>query len=246
MSESPDRRLTVVVDDVFVDYRSYSSGKAVGNERYLFRRQRGLRVVHALRGVSFAVREGESIGVIGRNGSGKSTLMGAIAGLISPVRGAVYASSRPTLLGVGAVLMPDLPGSKNVIIGSLAQGMTRAEIEGKYADIADFAGVQEFMDMPMRTYSSGMSSRLRFAIAVASEHSILLVDEALAVGDKDFRRRSEARIRELREQASTVFLVSHSMASIRDTCTRVLWVDKGKIKLDGPTDEVVAAYEASK
>jgi teichoic acid transport system ATP-binding protein len=237
---------TVVAKDVHVDYRSYSSGKAVGNERYLLRRQRGVRTVHALRGLSFVVREGESIGVIGRNGSGKSTLMRAIAGLITPTRGAVYAQERPALLGVNAALMPELPGSKNVIIGGLALGMSRSEIESRYEDIVDFSGVREFIDLPMKTYSSGMAARLRFAIAISRDHQILLVDEALSVGDKEFQAKSEARIRELREQAGCVFLVSHSMPSIRNTCTRALWIDGGVLRMDGLPEDVIAAYESSR
>lgn len=237
---------TVIVDGLHVKYRSFSSGKAAGQRRSLFRRQRGIRVVHALKGVSFVAREGESIGVIGNNGSGKSTLMGAIAGLITPAEGAVYASDRPTLLGVNAALMQNLTGDKNVVLGTLALGLTPAESRAKYDEIVDFSGMREFIDLPMKTYSSGMGARLRFSIAVSRDHQLLLVDEALAVGDKEFREKSEARIRQLRERAGTVFLVSHAMTSIRDTCTRVLWIDHGNLMMDGEPDAVIAAYEASK
>ncbi|WP_062077151.1 ABC transporter ATP-binding protein [Demequina globuliformis] len=244
MTESTLGMPTVVANDVHIHYKTFASGKAAQNSRNLLRRQRGVRVVKAVRGVSFVAREGESIGVIGHNGSGKSTLMRAIAGLQAPAKGTIYASSRPALLGVNAALLGELSGQKNVILGSLALGHSMAEAEETYKDIVDFSGLGEFIDMPMKTYSSGMSARLRFSIAVSRDHRILLVDEALAVGDKEFRAKSEARIRELREQAGTVFLVSHSMGSIRDTCNRVLWIDHGELKMDGPPEDVIEAYKA--
>jgi teichoic acid transport system ATP-binding protein len=184
--------------------------------------------------------------VIGHNGSGKSTLMSSISGLISPLKGSVYASTRPALLGVNAALMPDLSGEKNVVLGLLALGFSGDEVKDKFDEVVSFAGLDEFIDMPMKTYSSGMAARLRFSIAVAKDHQLLLVDEALAVGDKAFRAKSEAKIRDMRQRAGTVFLVSHSMTSIRDTCSRVLWIDHGNLKLDGSPEEVIAAYEASR
>ena len=188
-------------------------------------------------------RANESIGIIGTNGSGKSTLMRTITGLTPATRGAVYAKSRPNLLGVGAALIPDLSGGNNIILGGLAMGMERSEIEAQYDDIVEFTGLEDFIDMPMRTYSSGMSARLKFAIATAKEHEILIVDEALSVGDRDFQKKSEKRIRDIRERAGTVFLVSHSMRSIRDTCNRTIWIEKGELRADGDTDAVVKEYE---
>lgn len=247
VASSDPRVPVVVVDELHVKYRVFASGKAAGNARSgLLNMTRGIREVHALKGVSFTAYENESIGVIGSNGSGKSTLMRALTGLTPPASGAVYARSRPNLLGVGAALLPNLSGSRNIILGGLAMGFTRAEAEGLRDQIADFAELGDSLDLPMRTYSSGMQARLKFSIASARAHDILIVDEALAVGDKGFRKRSEARIRELASEAGTIFLVSHSMTSIRDTCDRTLWVNKGVLEMDGPTDEVVKAYEASK
>lgn len=236
----------VIVDDVHVEYKVLATGKrARGTDsgRRLLQRSRKTRSVHALKGVSFVANEGESVGVIGTNGSGKSTLMRAIVGLTPTSQGAIYASSRPSMLGVGAALLRDLSGERNVILGGLAIGMSLKEIEGQYDEIVDFAGIRDFIELPMRTYSSGMTARLKFAIATARSHEILIVDEALAVGDRDFRKRSEGRIREIREDAGTVFLVSHSMKSIRDTCNRVIWLNKGDLMMDGDPDEVVSAYE---
>ena len=187
--------------------------------------------------------EGETIGVIGSNGSGKSTLMRSIAGLLEVESGRVFASSRPTLLAVGAALMPNLSGEQNILLGGMALGYTRASMTNSVDAIAQFAGLEEFIDLPMRTYSSGMAARLRFAIAQHKDHDILIIDEALAVGDKQFRNRSEARLREMRAQAGTVFLVSHSISSIRETCNRVIWLDKGKIRMDGDPIKVTEAYK---
>ena len=242
------RRPVVVVDDLHVKYKVYSSGKAAGSaaNRKLFTKTRGLREVHAVKGVSFTAYENESIGIIGSNGSGKSTLMRTIVGLTPPASGAVYASSRPNLLGVGAALIPDLSGDKNITLGGLALGYTRKEVEALREEIVQFAELEDFIDLPMKTYSSGMSARLKFAIAASKQHEILIVDEALAVGDARFRQRSEAKIREIRENAGTVFLVSHSMKSILDTCSRVIWINKGVLEMDGDPDTVVSAYKESK
>lgn len=238
----------VVCDDVHVEFKTLSTGKRVqnGTAKSLLQRNRSLKTIHALKGVSFVAHANESIGVIGTNGSGKSTLMRAITGLIPPTRGAVYASSRPNLLGVGAALINDLSGSQNIVLGGLAMGMSREEIEAKHDEIVEFTGLHNFIDLPMRTYSSGMSARLKFAIATAKDYEILIVDEALSVGDRDFQKKSEARIRGIREKAGTVFLVSHSMRSIRDTCNRTIWIEKGDLRADGPTDDVVAEYEKHK
>lgn len=236
----------VVCDDVHVRYKTLATGKKLklGGGGGVLKRQRGIQEVHALKGVSFVAHRNESIGVIGSNGSGKSTLMRSITGLTPTSEGAIYAKSRPNLLGVGAALIPDLSGARNIILGSLALGLTRAEIDEKFDDIVEFTGLEDFIDLPMRTYSSGMSQRLKFAIATSVQHEILIVDEALNVGDKKFRDRSEGRIRAIRENAGTVFLVSHSMRSIKDTCNRALWIEKGELRADGPALEVIREYQA--
>jgi teichoic acid transport system ATP-binding protein len=245
----PDSRLPVViVDDLHVEYKVFATGKRAteADRGGLLRRAKRTRTVHALRGVSFTAYENDSIGVIGSNGSGKSTLMRAITGLTPASKGAVYAISRPSMLGVGAALIKPLSGQRNVILGGLAMGLSKAEIESRYDEIVDFAGIRPFIDLPMRTYSSGMTARLKFAIATIRNPEILIVDEALAVGDRKFRKRSEQRIREIRDNAGTVFLVSHSMQSIRDTCNRVIWIEKGELMMDGDPDEVIAAYEETR
>ncbi|CAM5682852.1 ABC transporter ATP-binding protein [Streptomyces hirsutus] len=202
--------------------------------------------MHAVRNVSFVAHRGEAIGLIGTNGSGKSTLLKAVAGLLPVENGRIYTDGQPSLLGVNAALMNDLTGERNVMLGGLAMGMTREQVHERYQEIVDFSGINEkgdFITLPMRTYSSGMAARLRFSIAAAKDHDVLLIDEALATGDRSFQKRSEGRIRELRKHAGTVFLVSHSNKSIRDTCDRVLWLERGELRMDGPTEEVLKEYE---
>jgi len=243
---------TVIVDDLHVVYRvlvASNVGREVTTskvERILRRGMpRRVREVHALRGVSLAARRGDAIGLIGRNGSGKSTMLRAIAGLMTPTSGTVYTDGEPALLGVNAALINDLSGSQNIILGGLALGLSPGEIRSRAQEIVDFAGIEEFIDFPMRTYSSGMSARLRFAIAASAVPDVLLIDEALATGDAEFRTKSEARILKMREEAGTVFLVSHSLGVVQHTCNRVIWLDKGQIVADGETDEVLDAYKAA-
>ncbi|MEV2201709.1 ABC transporter ATP-binding protein [Streptomyces fradiae] len=222
------------------------AGAALGRLLARGRAVPATRTVHAVKGVSFAAYKGEAIGLIGSNGSGKSTLLKAVAGLLPPSRGHVYTQGQPSLLGVNAALMGDLTGERNIVLGGLAMGMTREEVAERYQRIVEFSGINDkgdFVSLPMRTYSSGMGARLRFSIAAARSHDVLLIDEALATGDAAFRRRSQERINELRAEAGTVFLVSHSNATIRETCDRAIWLESGRVLMDGPSDEVVTAYE---
>lgn len=246
-----ERNPTVIADNLHVVYRVFgaASAKTAGEQGAVggaVRKRRGssIREIHAVKGISFTTYEGDAIGIIGRNGSGKSTLMRAIAGLLPAHSGAVYAQGQPSFLGVNAALISSLSGERNIELGCLALGMTREEIAAKRDEIVEFSGVGDFISMPMKTYSSGMGARLRFAIATAKSHDVLIVDEALATGDADFRLKSERRIRQLREEAGTVFLVSHSMKTIEDTCNRVMWIDKGTLREDGDPDTVISAYLA--
>ena len=201
-----------------------------------------MRTVHALKGVSFTAYANESIGVIGRNGSGKSTLLRTIAGLVPPSSGHLWINGRAALLGVNAVLEPRLSGRRNVWIGALALGLSPDEVAAHYDDIVEFADIGEFIDLPMSAYSSGMAARLRFAISTASVPDILVVDEALATGDAEFKARATERIAQIREQAGTVFLVAHNAATMKEISSRALWMEKGELVMDGPVDEVVDAY----
>lgn len=240
-TKTTENKPVVVVDNVHVIYKVFGTGKRAKARGRLDKKSR-MREVHAVKGLSFVVHEGETIGIVGSNGSGKSSLMRAIAGLYPCTKGAVYTFAEPTMLGVGAALLPNLSGEKNIILGGLAMGFEREEIQKASKSIIDFSGLKDFIDLPMRTYSQGMSARLRFSIAASKKHDILIIDEALAVGDRQFRLKAEEKIRQMRQDAGTVFLVSHNMKSIQDTCSRVLWIEKGELVMDGEPKTVCAAF----
>jgi teichoic acid transport system ATP-binding protein len=237
----------VVVDDLHIVYKVYGAGGDRGTAatvllRIIGRKTRGsIREVHAIRGMSFIAYRGDAIGVIGRNGSGKSTLLRAIAGLLPPEEGNVYTAGEASLLGVNAALLDDLTGERNVILGCLAMGMSKQEARDKFPSIVEFSGVGDFIDLPMKTYSSGMGSRLRFAIAASKSQDVLLIDEALATGDAEFRVKSHARISELRQDAGTVFLVAHNLEEVEMTCNRVIWMERGQIVKQG--DDVISIID---
>lgn len=250
-----DTRLSVVVHDLDITYRVFGSAHARREDaaegrsvRGLVERGRqaaGVVEVPAVRGVTFVAHHGESIGVIGRNGSGKSTLLKAVAGLIPPAGGSVYVRGQVALLGVQAVLVQKLSGIDNIILGGQAQGLSKSEIQERIPEIVEFSGLGDKVYRPMNTYSSGEQARLRFAISSAVAPDVLIVDEALATGDADFRQRSAERVQRIREEAGTVFVVSHSNATITKLCTRALWMDAGELIMDGPAADVVAAYDAT-
>ena len=238
-----DTSPSVVADQVAVDYRIH-----VERRRSIKRlltgdiRERETKRIHALKGVSFVASEGESIGVIGHNGSGKTTLLRAIGGLVPVTAGKVRVRATPVLLGVKAALEPDLSARQNILLGGTSLRIPRAELIDRTDEILAFAGLEEYHDVPLRAFSSGMRARLSFAIATAATPDILLIDEALSVGDAEFKQRSDARIKELIAGAGTVFVVSHSMRAILDVCDRVLWIDHGELIADGPAEAVVDAY----
>jgi teichoic acid transport system ATP-binding protein len=242
----------VIVDDLHVVYKVYGKGGDRGTAatvllRILGRKTRGsIREVHAIRGISFVANRGDAVGVIGRNGSGKSTLLRAIAGLLPPEAGNVYTAGEASLLGVNAALLDDLTGERNVVLGCLAMGMSKQETKEKFPAIVEFSGVGDFIDLAMKTYSSGMGSRLRFAIAAAKSQEILLIDEALATGDAEFRVKSHNRIQQLRGEAGTVFLVAHNLEEVELTCNKVIWMERGQVVKQGEDvisiiDEYIAA-----
>jgi teichoic acid transport system ATP-binding protein len=209
----------------------------------LGRRQRVIREIEALRGVSFTVPHGKVMGVVGANGAGKSTLMRTVAGILPPTVGRVEVHGRvSTLLSLGVGFNRKLTGRENVVLGGLAAGLTRGELAEKYDEIVDFAELEDFMDMPMRTYSSGMYGRLAFAVAVTMHPDILIIDEALSVGDARFRRKSFERMRELCGEDRTILLVSHALGSIEKLCDEAIWLDKGRIQMWDEPSAVVEAY----
>jgi ABC-type polysaccharide/polyol phosphate transport system ATPase subunit len=238
-------RTSISVQDVSVTYRTSVERKPTLKST-LLRLGRGERVVHeieAVRNVTFDVPHGTVLGIVGSNGAGKSTLVRTVAGILPPTSGRVEVHGRvSTLLALGVGFNRKLSGRENVILGGLAAGLSREKLEAKYAEIAAFAELEEFMELPMRTYSSGMYGRLAFAVAVHMDPDILLIDEALSVGDARFKKKSLNKMRELCAEDRTVVLVSHALGTIRELADEVVWMHKGQMRMYGEADEVVDAY----
>ncbi len=209
-------------------------------------RQQPSELFYALDDVSFDVHEGEVVGIIGRNGAGKSTLLKILSRITEPTRGRAEIYGRVgSLLEVGTGFHPELTGRENIFLSGAVLGMTRAEVQRKFDEIVAFAEVEKFLDTPAKHYSSGMYVRLGFAVAAHLEPEILLVDEVLAVGDINFRRKSLGKMHAVSRSGRTVFFVSHDMSSIRQLCQRVLWLDAGKLKMQGTAEETTLRYEAA-
>jgi len=251
--EAPKKGIVVPIGEPTVMVRNLSVHYRVPTSKRDGRRGRGARAlaslgwsrnvtVRAVNNVTFVARSGESIGVVGHNGSGKSTLLRVMAGLETPTRGTVLATATPSFLGVNAALVPEMSGMANVRLGLLAMGKTPRDVDKAIPDVVDLAGLGDSIHLPMKTYSSGMGARLRFAIAASARPEILLIDEALATGDAATKERSEARMAEIRREAGTIFLVSHAAQTIEEMCTRAIWLHKGEMVLDGPAYETARAY----
>jgi ABC-type polysaccharide/polyol phosphate transport system ATPase subunit len=242
---SVSERVRIRVEDVSVTYRTSleRSPTLKSTLLRLGRRQRIIREIEAIKNVSFEVPHGKVMGVVGANGAGKSTLMRTVAGILPPTSGRVEVEGRvSTLLSLGVGFNRKLTGRENVVLGGLAAGLTRAELREKYDEIVEFAELEDFMDMPMRTYSSGMYGRLAFAVAVTMHPDILIIDEALSVGDARFRRKSFDKMRELCGEDRTILLVSHALGSIEKLCDEAIWMDKGRMRMWDEPHAVVEAY----
>lgn len=198
----------------------------------------------ALRDVTFNVRHGETVGIVGRNGSGKSTLLQMICGTLSPTLGSVNVDGRiSALLELGAGFNPEFTGRENVMLSGLVYGIAEDEIRRRFDEILDFSGIGEFIDQPVKTYSSGMYVRLAFAVAINVSPDLLVVDEALAVGDEAFQRKCLARIDAIRDSGATVLFVSHSAGTVIELCDRAILLDQGELLMEGTPKAVVTAYQ---
>ncbi|MCL4487312.1 MAG: ABC transporter ATP-binding protein [Chloroflexi bacterium] len=238
----------VAIEHVSVRYRVPREQLGTFKEYAIRRLQR--RIHHeefwALRDVSFAVGRGEVVGIIGPNGAGKSTLMKVIARVLRPTAGRVVVRGNVApLLEFGAGFHPELTGRENVFLNGVLLGFTRNEMRAKFDQIVDFAELWDFIDAPLRTYSTGMVARLGFAIATDIKPDILIVDEALSVGDESFQRKSAARMTAFCDQGATILLVTHNMPSILSMCRRVLWLDHGAVRSEGDVSQVVSEYKQS-
>jgi ABC-type polysaccharide/polyol phosphate transport system ATPase subunit len=201
----------------------------------------------ALKNVSFRLKEGEGLAVVGRNGAGKSTLLNLVAGIAQPDTGIVRVNGRiAPLLELGSGFHPDLTGAENVMVNASLIGLSRKRTKELFDEIVDFAEISDFLNEPLRTYSTGMVMRLAFSVAINMDPEILLIDEVLGVGDAAFAQKSFDRIRQFRATGHTVLCVSHSSAAIQQLCNEAIWLDHGEVMMSGPIREVVAAYEGRK
>lgn len=237
--------LTIRLDDVDVRYRIMFNRATSIKEYFIRLVQRDIRhwTVRALDGVSFEVQRGDVFGVIGRNGAGKSTLLRVISGILRPIRGRVQVWGRVvSLLGIGAGFHDELTGRENVYLYSAILGRSYEETERMFDDIIEFAELADFIDSPIRTYSSGMVARLGFAVAMAQPPEILLVDEVLAVGDDLFKKKCAKRFQEYQENGTTIVIVSHSMSTIESMCNKAIWLREGMLAAEGQAKDVVEQY----
>lgn len=213
----------------------------------LFKRQKTLERVRALTNLTFDIPSGQSVGIVGRNGAGKSTLLKLIAGVTAPTSGKVTITEKVyPLIELGAGFHPELTGEENIFLNGVILGMTEDEIKEKYKSIVDFAELHDFMDVPVKYYSSGMYARLAFSVATCNRPKILLVDEILSVGDIKFQDKCIKRMREFRSDGTSMILVAHGGPLMEEFCERVLYLKQGKLAFDGPLAEGVKMYQEEK
>ena len=224
---------------------TYKCVKSLSMRKSLFHlRKSKLEVYEALRGISFEVKKGEIMGIVGKNGSGKSTLLRAIAGIFSADSGSIeLESDSVSLLSIGVGFQKKLSGRENIILSGMLLGFSEQEVRDKMDEIIEFANLGKFIDMPVKTYSSGMYSRLAFSITAVLETDIMLIDEVLSVGDAKFKKKSYKKMQELiMDENRTVVIVSHSTETLEKLCTSLLWLHEGEIKMQGDTKTVLDAY----
>jgi lipopolysaccharide transport system ATP-binding protein len=237
-------RPAILVEDVGVRFRPYVDRKPTLRKSVANRRTRQQEEVVALDHVSFRVEKGEAFGVVGHNGAGKSTLLRVMARTLKPNSGRVVVNGRAsTLLQLGVGFNPELSGNRNIYLGGLAAGLRKGDIDVIFDDIVEYAGLDDAIDRPVKTYSSGMFARLAFSVSMHLDPDILLLDEVLAVGDAEFREKSMGTMKELLERSGTIVFVSHALPQVADFCDRAMWLAHGRVQMIGEAGEVVAAYK---
>ncbi len=234
----------IEVKDLCINYRGLKSYYI--KRSLLKRKHERAEVFEAIKHVSFAVEKGEILGLIGKNGSGKSTMLNAIAGIFAPNSGTIdLHGNSVSLLSIGVGFQRELSGRENIILSGMLLGFSEKEVREKMDDIIAFSELDKFIDAPVRTYSSGMYSKLAFSITAILETDIILIDEVLSVGDARFKKKSLNKMKELiNNENRTVIIVSHSSDTIRSLCSKVLWIDSGETQMFGDTNEVLAAYDS--
>jgi ABC-2 type transport system ATP-binding protein len=231
----------IVVDDVHKSFRAYHSRSVKEVLIRVARREPLTERRPVLRGVGFRVSPGERLGIVGRNGAGKSTLFRLLSGIYRPERGRISVGGRISpLIEITSGLVLDLTGRENILLNAVVLGLTRAEVRRRFDDIVGFAGLEEFVDTPVRYYSSGMQARLGFSVVAHVDADVVLIDEVLAVGDVDFQERCVDRMRQLNDRGATIVFVSHDHAQLTALCPRLVMLDGGRVVADGPTSEVLS------
>lgn len=233
----------ITVEDLYIRYKSL---KAYSIKKNLLRLKKAeAEEFEAVRGVSFQVPKGEIMGIIGKNGSGKSTMLRAIAGIFSADEGNIdLHGNKVSLLSIGVGFNKQLTGRENIMLSGMLLGYSEQEVKDQMQTIIDFAEIGKFIDMPVRTYSSGMYSKLAFSITAVLETDIMLIDEVLSVGDEKFKKKSFNKMKELISNSDrTVMIVSHNIPTLKELCSTVIWMHEGKIKKIGPSEEVLAEYK---
>ena len=239
-----EEKHAIEVKDLVISYQNLKKTSIKKTLLHL-KRQKPDRFV-AVKGISFYVREGEILGIIGKNGSGKSTTLNALAGIFSPDSGSIDLNGHIiSLLSIGVGFIREMTGRENITLSGMLLGFTEEQVKAKEQEIIDFAEIGEFIDMPVRTYSSGMYSKLAFSITAILETDIMLIDEVLSVGDQKFKKKSYEKMKSLiSNKDRTVVIVSHSIETLKQLCDTVMWMHEGQIKRIGDPDEVLDEYVA--
>ena len=239
-----EEKHAIVDNDLVISYQNLKKTSIKKTLLHL-KRQKPDRFV-AVKGISFYVREGEILGIIGKNGSGKSTTLNALAGIFSPDSGSIDLNGHSiSLLSIGVGFIREMTGRENITLSGMLLGFTEEQVKAKEQEIIDFAEIGEFIDMPVRTYSSGMYSKLAFSITAILETDIMLIDEVLSVGDQKFKKKSYEKMKSLiSNKDRTVVIVSHSIETLKQLCDTVMWMHEGQIKRIGDPDEVLDEYVA--
>jgi ABC-2 type transport system ATP-binding protein len=234
----------LAVNELWKSYRLYHERNQYLKAAILKGRRARYEEFWALKGIDFEVPTGSTFGVIGSNGSGKSTLLKTLAGILTPEKGSVEIDGRVSaLLELGAGFHPELSGQENVYLNGAILGLSKKQITERFDDIVEFAGIAEFIDTPVKNYSSGMFVRLGFAVAAHVEPDVLLIDEVLSVGDESFQRRCAEKIEEFRRDGRTIVFVSHGLGQVEQLCQDVAWIEKGELRMLGPAADVISAYQ---
>lgn len=241
MAESTDN--AIIVQDVYKNFDVFYDKTNTIKDKVLFWNKSKKEIREILKGIDLEIKKGEVVGLIGINGSGKSTLLKLMTKIIYPTKGKITTNGKLTsLLELGAGFHPDFSGRENIYFNAAIFGLSRKEIDARLNDIIEFSELGDFIDNPVRTYSSGMYMRLAFSIAINVDADILLVDEILSVGDQHFQERCFQKIEDLKNQGKTIVIVTHSMDTVTRFCTRAVWLHQGKIKMDGDAETVTKVY----